>query len=517
MRLKNQPMLRTLRGRIQGAWTEETRCIGKRVLFSTILFSLAAHGFLFTNEFFSHDSISYFTYATGSVPFYISIGRFLIPFYEWFKGAVAAPWLIGLLFLLWTALTSFLLVQLFRIRSAWGQILTSGLVCTNLSLTLTGATYIYCMDEYAFALFASVLAVCCFAKGRWWSLAGLVALVASLSVYQAYFTVAASLCLLLLLQRLAKGESPRRTFARGVQYLALLAAGFIAYFGVWTLICTATGVAKQRVEESVLGSLSLGKLLHLIVDANTSYLSALFDGSGVLGWLLPVVHGVLLLLLLWKLGKILLDPSMQTGSRVLLVVLVCLIPTAFHSAAILLAGTATELMTFAGELLYLLGIIALEPTEKEEERGAPLRMLAILLLCCVLWQHVVYANQVYMKKELDHQATLTLASRMIDRVELLEGYIPGETPVAFVGRLDHNTYLNHGRKAFSNIQQTAGLWDDYGATYNMGRYLTDYLNYPLVWDTKTDFSHRTEVENMPAFPAADSIAMVDGTVVVKLS
>ncbi len=118
-----------------------------------------------------------------------------------------------------------------------------------------------------------------------------------------------------------------------------------------------------------------------------------------------------------------------------------------------------------------------------------------------------------LKKELDHQATLTLASRMIDRVELLEGYVPGETPVAFVGRLDHNTYLNHGRKAFSNIQQTAGLWDDYGATYNMGRYLTDYLNYPLVWDTETDFSHRTEVEDMPVFPAADSIAMVDGTVV----
>lgn len=498
-------------------WAAETGDTWKRVLVSTVLFSLAAHGFLFTNELFSHDSISYFTYATGSVPFYIGIGRFLIPVYEGIKGAVAAPWLIGLLFMLWTALSAFLLVRLFRIRSTGGQILMSGLVCTNLALTLTGATYIYCMDEYAFALFAAVLAVCCFARGRWWPLAGLVPLAASLAVYQAYFTVAASLCLLLLLHRLVQREPVGKVFVSGACALGFLAAGFITYFGLWTLICAAAGVAKQRVGESVLGGRSLGELLDLVFRANVSYLQGLFDGSGILGWLLPAVHGLLVVILVWKLGCILADRAIQPGSRVLILLLSCLIPTAFHSAAILLAGSATELMTFAGELLYLLVIVVLEPGGSEWEEKMPLRGLAMILLCCVLWQHVVYANQVYMKKELDHQATLTLASRMIDRIEMLEGYVPGETPVAFVGRLDYNAYLNHGRAAFSNVQKTVGLWKDYGATYNMGRYLTDYLNYPLVWDTETDFSQRAEVQNMPVFPAADSIAMVDGTVVVKLS
>ena len=37
------------------------------IVFAAVLAStLAAHGFLFSNEFFSHDSVSYFTYATGS-------------------------------------------------------------------------------------------------------------------------------------------------------------------------------------------------------------------------------------------------------------------------------------------------------------------------------------------------------------------------------------------------------------------------------------------------------------------
>ena len=101
---------------IAGRFTPEQKRTALLVLSATIACSFAVHGFLFTNEFFSHDSISYFTYATGSFSFYTSIGRFVIPVYEWLKGDVAAPWLIGLLFTVWMSLTSFLVVHLLKIR-----------------------------------------------------------------------------------------------------------------------------------------------------------------------------------------------------------------------------------------------------------------------------------------------------------------------------------------------------------------------------------------------------------------
>ena len=122
-----------------------------------------------------------------------------------------------------------------------------------------------------------------------------------------------------------------------------------------------------------------------------------------------------------------------------------------------------------------------------------------------------------MKKGLEKNATLVLAARVMDRIELTEGYIPGVTPVAFVGRLDQNEVLNQGRDAFEDLDHTAGLWSDYAATYNFGRYLTDYLKAPLIWDTETDFSQLAEVAAMPALPAAGAVEMIDGTVVVKLS
>ena len=501
-------------GGLREYWTPERKRMAWMVLCATAVCSFAAHGFLFSNEFFSHDSISYFTYATGSFSFYTSIGRFAIPVYELLKGDAAAPWLIGLLFIVWMSLTAWLMVHLFAVRTTGGILLTCGLLCTNLALTLTGATYVYCMDEYAFALFLAVAAVWCFHRGRWWVLPGLGALVVSLAVYQAYFTVAASLCLLLVMVRLRDNGVLSRTVLSGVCYLALLAAGFAAYYGVWTLVCSATGVAKRRVEESLLAGSGLGKLLGPVRDANLDYVKGLFDTSGVLGWWMPVVHVLLLVLLGWYLLRVLMDKQLHWGNKVLLLALVCLLPTAFNSAAILLAGSATQLMTFAGELLYLLPLLC---REREERTGAPLRTVTVVLLCCVLWQHVVYANQVYLKKELDKTATVSFSARIIDRIELLEGYVPAETPVAFVGRLDRNDYLNRGRDEFQALDKTVGLWSDYSATYNLGRYLTDYLNYPLVWDTETDFSQVPEVQVMPAFPDAGGIRMVDGTVVVKLS
>lgn len=498
-------------------FTPELKRSALVVFVATLVCSFAAHGFLFTNEFFSHDSVSYFTYATGSFSFYTSIGRFVIPVYELIKGDVAAPWLIGLLFILWMSLTSLLVIQILKIRSTCGMILTSGLLCTNIALTLTGATYIYCMDEYAFALFTAVAAVYLIQRGKWWTVPGFLLLIVSLAVYQAYFTVAACLCFLMILQRLAANESLGKTILSGIWYLFVLATGFVAYYGVWTAVCNGIGVAKRRVEESLLAGSGLEKVITLVRDANVEYVKGLFDGSGVLDWLMPVLHVLLVAALAWRLVQILLDKELHLGNKALILILVCLIPTAFNSATILLAGSATQLMTFAGELIYVLLILSYEPSEGKKNPVSLMRTAAMVLLCCVIWQHTVYANQVYMKKELDQTATISLATRIIDRVELLEGYVPGETPVAFAGRLDRNYYLNRGRDEFAELDKTVGLWSDYSATYNLGRYLTDYMNYPLLWDTETDFSQMEEVQAMPVFPAADSIRMINGTVVVKLS
>ncbi|MBR3569507.1 MAG: glucosyltransferase domain-containing protein [Oscillibacter sp.] len=484
-------------------------------LASTAFFSAAAHGFLFANEFFSHDSVSYFAYADWGFDFYTRIGRFFIPLYEACKGGVAAPWLIGILFVFWMSLAGIVVTELLEIRSPRGAALTCGLLCTNVSLTLTGATYVYCMDEYALALLCAAVAAYLALRGGRLALLGLPPLLVSLSIYQPYATVTAALCLLALVKQAAEGRRVPGILSRGAAALALLAAAFLAYNALWALLRILLDAPQIRD----VASLESFGIKARILSANASFFAFLFRPGVALGPLRPAAHGVLLVLLLRRLLLTLANGRLSAANRILSLVLWALLPLTLYSVAVLMPGEAHDLTAYARELFYFLPLSLLDglPLRTPRRAADAERAVVCALLALLLWHHVVYANQVYMKKELEKNSTLLLAARIVDRIEGVPGYVPGETRVAFAGRFDYNEPLDVTRGAFEDYRTQTGLWHSHAATYNLGRYLTDYLQYPLVWDTETNVTRSELAKAMPIFPAAGSVRMIDGVVVVKLS
>lgn len=481
---------------------------------STVVCAAAAHGFLFTNEFFSHDSVSYFVYADWGFPFYTGVGRFFIPLYEACKGGVAAPWLIGLLFTAWMVLSALLVIDLLDIRSPTAVALSCGLLCTNVSLSLTGATYVYCVDEYALALLLAAASAWLFVRGGRASVAGVLPLILSLSIYQPYVTVTAALCLLALLREAAEGRRVSVVIRRGVLCVAGLLVGFALYNSLWTLLRALLRVEQARD----VAPLSFSGLLERVLSANQAFFTFLFRSGGVLGPLRPAVHSLLLLLVFWRLLRTLTASRLPAANRILVVALTALIPAALYSAALAMPGEAHDLTAFARELFYFLPLSLSDETARPPRRKlSPERVALCVALSLLLWHHVVYANQCYMKKDLEKNTTMILAGRIIDRIESVPGYVPGQTRVAFAGRLDDNEPLDQTRDAFLDLQSQTGLWHAHAATYNLGRYLTDYLRYPLLWDEKTGVTRSELAKAMPIFPATGSVRMIDGIVVVKLS
>ena len=485
-------------------------------LVSTLIFSAAAHGFLFTNEFFSHDSISYYNYAEWRFDdFYIGIGRFLIPVYEACKGNVAAPWLIGLLFAFWMYLTGVLVTEALHIRTPQGIALTCGLLCANVSVSLTGATYVYCMDEYAFALFCAAAAATLFLREGRFALSGLFPLLAALSVYQPYATVTAALCLLAFIRQASDGRPLRSILSRGITVLTLLPVAFFIYQAIWAFLRFLNSIPQTR-DVAPLADFGIAAR---ILYANGVFMNFLFHSGGVLGPLRPMLHALLLILLLWRLLRTLFSQRVPLPNRILLLILSLLLPAALYSVALIMPGEAHDLTAYARELFYILPLSLLEglPAATPRRIHSAERVAVCVLLALMLWHHVVYANQVYMKKELEKTSTLLLAARVVERIESVPGYAPGETRVAFAGRLDRNEALDAPREEFAEFQTQTGLWHTHSATYNFGRYLTNYLQYPIIWDETTNVTRSELVKAMPVFPAAGSVRMIDGVVVVKLS
>lgn len=59
-----------------------------------------------------------------------------------------------------------------------------------------------------------------------------------------------------------------------------------------------------------------------------------------------------------------------------------------------------------------------------------------VLLGLSLLGTTIFANQVYLKKALEYDSTLSVMTRVLTRAEAVSGYKPGETPTAIIGTLD---------------------------------------------------------------------------------
>jgi hypothetical protein len=143
----------------------------------------------------------------------------------------------------------------------------------------------------------------------------------------------------------------------------------------------------------------------------------------------------------------------------------------------------------------------------------------VIALGVLLFNNIIYANQVYLKKDLEYQNTMSTMNRIIDRMEETDGYVLGETPVVLIGYLT-DSELSVDRDGLK--MDEVGLGIDFSVSYyqTYSWYFKYILAYPInLMDAGVaeQWSGQSAVMEMSAFPAKDSCQMIDGTMVVKLS
>lgn len=505
----------------------ETRRVFLTASSTTLVCSLIAHGFLFANEFFSHDSLFYLS-VDSPIPFRYSIevGRFFLYSYEGLRGHTTyAPWLIGMLFILWMTFCAIFLVRLLNIQSTSGIILASGLLCTSTTLTATGATYFYCLDEYALALTFAVAAIWLFQRRA--VLLGALCIILSMGLYQAYFCTALVLAFFCVIQLISKNRPLSEVIRQGVYYLITLFLSFCLYYMAWTVLCVLFHQEKARLSETLFGA-DLFALLTSIKDAWIHFFSQyLLNGQEILGALYPAV-GILIIfaVLYWSLSYF-LSKDAPLSNKVLLLLAFVFMPVALNISEVMFPNNRADLISFQTCLLFIFLVCCREHPPALRISPRRYRAAALALLCLVFWRNVIFSNQAYLQKELVKSSTISLVTRVISRVEAVDGYQPNETPVLFYPYGSFNNapnlvkYVNTFR--FEEITSHTGLDISHSAasTGNLWRYIYYYLNWPMAiieWpddNTLTDDELAT-VEAMPVFPAEGSVAFVGEKVVVKL-
>lgn len=504
----------------QPAPWKDRRLVG--CLLSVLAWGLLAHGYGFLHSNFSHDELNAFYATTAENRWKLESGRFFVPvFRELVRGNFALPWVVGLLALLFIGLSLFLIVRILDLRQPLLLVLAAGILTTNLTVTAQSATYIHELDCNCFALLLSVCAVYLWYCFRGWlpGLGSILLVFLSIGIYQSFFAVAVTLMMLLSFVDLYRGAEVRTVFLRGLWGIAILVLGAVVYSLFGAVLYRITGLSRFYQLTSKHPSITY--YCRLVVNAYRDFFHALHNDA-YRSRFQPVLYLTDLLLVL-GLVRCLVKCRKEPARLALMAALLFLLPLGMNVTYLLAKGDGIHDLTYYAVwfvwLLYPFTAFCTAPTQGNRLR----KVLCVALLGTILWQNVLIANTAYMKKEVAEKGTYSAMTRVLDRLEQQEGYIPGETNVAFVGigsgmgkLAEYGSVSNLiGMEFNSSIAKDTSL-----PAYNCYRAYFQYvLNYPInLCDDgiREELGDSEEVAQMPTFPDPGCIRKINNVFVVKM-
>lgn len=506
-------------------------------LITTLAWGLLTHSYIFLHSSFSHDSLQEFNAEVFGNDWKIQLGRVFVPAYRFImQDTITLPWLIGVLSLLYISLAVLLTVKLFDIRSSVLTVLISGIFTANITVIATAATYIHDLGCNMLALSLAVLSAYLWKKYDKGFLYGMIPLCISIGLYQSYISTTITLIIMYLVMRLLDGEPFGIIFKNGIKSICMIIGAGVLYFIAMKTICYITDISlitgNYNSINTVL-SMSMPEIIYLALkDFIRTCYKILTVTSAYHRTIIFAVHAIMIAIA----GVIVLcrifQKEIKIKEKILALVLIALLPISMNIVYPLTGGRSHDLMEYGLWLVYLFVLLIswwavecfeiLKPSLKFLQRIA-----SVCLVFIVLWGNVQTANAVYLKKDLEQKANLSLFTRVVYQMEHCDGYVTGETPVVFIGNpfvfIANPHALSDTIPVFEHVNTITGCSSSFVLRTNSRRRYRLYFDYillnpALLADDETwlQMQNNAEVADMPCYPAEGSIAIVDGVLVVKM-
>ena len=468
---------------------------GKNTFILTLLCAfgafLCAHGFGITNLLFSGESLR--LAVSESAASEIAAGDWLQVFYFRIRGRISAPYLVGILSGVFLLLTCFLILRLFEIKPLRNRMLICCALLLNPAVTALLASGIQSADAVCLAaLLGTGGAYVFFRHPKGWLVS---TIFFGLSFALSFDTAAFGPVLLVmaLCQR-------KRGLTGLIKWTFCLLGAALLFTAGLVVLSHRYGCA---IELSPLKSFSFTLFLRPIqtyFEGHTAYPHLAFIG------------GCFLLLFLPFSVK---DPRHQLPSF-LLAAMVSLLLAGLPS---FLSGRSSQ-VSLTDTLFALLVLVPVLSSDFKISVVSSSRIASWLCVPLFLGQ-IIFANQIYLKKNLEFQSTLSVMTRVLDRLESTEGFRPGQTKVTFYGSIEKGplSVPHEGFERLSSFEAAAGNFSVTEEELNTD-YFWQILGYPV--NALSDFERETlrkqmDLSILKPFPDKDCLEWVNDVLVVKLS
>ncbi len=206
--------------------------VQKLTFLSTIIIGLIVHTYRFTNTLLNHDAL-YNYYSDQNI---IGSGRWFLSIACGISSDFDLPWLIGIMSILFIAITAVLVVDILKVKNKFLCILVGGLVVSFPAVTET-FFFEFTADGYMLAMLLAALSVkfSLLDETKIWKWAlSAVFLCLSCGIYQAYVSFAMTLVLSYLILEILEGKRNNKEYLlwSGKQ-IGVYAVAMAAFYAVW--------------------------------------------------------------------------------------------------------------------------------------------------------------------------------------------------------------------------------------------------------------------------------------------
>lgn len=218
-------------------------------------------------------------------------------------------------------------------------------------------------------------------------------------------------------------------------------------------------------------------------------------------------------------------------SPVIGLILILLFPICCNIISLMVPGVAIYLLMAGGMMMTIPLLIALTDlnTAGEGEKKPTLlvakilRYSAAVVAALLVWTSVLACQTDASVMQVNKNQTIALAGRIWQQIEAREDYVPHETPVLIIGHPNDGNYPNP-----SPLVDKANVYATWGTVWraqegNMATWSQIYQQYLGVayqscsLEDALAISQSEEFQQMPLYPASESIAWVNGVLVVKIA
>ncbi|MDO4284504.1 MAG: glucosyltransferase domain-containing protein [Eubacteriales bacterium] len=533
-------------------------------LCSGLLFGFLTHLFMLTNKLSNWDDLSNFNgYGVGG-----ELGRWVLRFVHPLATKLSNPWVNGSLAILLISVACTLIYAILGLRTRVSAVLLPMIFMTFPSLAST-MTFMFTVDLYAIGLLLAVLAAYLAIRCRYGFIWGMIPLILSLGIYQAY--VCFTITLLLLrwigdeIDRSAANEpfSIPQTVKKAISYAVMLGAGTGLYIVIahlrYPLLGSEThnGVGEMGQINPLRVPVYCAKALLRVLKYFTggySFQTSFVAAVNVLAVLLVIV----LFLFVAKRAAL-----FRNRARALWTVLLALLfPIAISFIDIMSPdANFSMLMLYQYAFVYVL-LLCLgerwENREKTEDYGRErelrtekqqigtgaqgecvsasetktarpgqsisgrslLPLFGILLILASSYGDYVVTGEAYFRMDLTYERVYGYFDRMIEKVEAQEGYSP-EDSIYILGTFDENTINSYALEE-ERFYDFSGVALEYGLITPGTRenFLRIYFGKPVENSMSEEgeaIRASEEYRVMTDYPADGSIARIGDAWVVRIS